>query len=213
MSTARPDVSRRAPRSDDTERLTAEERRAALLAVAKELVVGDGPEAVTMGSVAERAGVTRALVYKHFDNRDDVLEALYRREAGALDRVMRDIVLAAGPGLESKLRALVGAILDSADHYGSFFRLLRQVSGSRSARADRRGWDRRTVGYFTSLVVDETDLDERTARMATSLLLTPLQTLRTHVLADPTSRQLAVDTYVDLVLGGLERLSTHRRRR
>jgi len=207
MSTARPDGVPIGPPADETERLTADERRAALLDVTKELVVAEGPAAVTMGSVADAAGVTRALVYKHFDNRDDLLEALYRREATALDRAMREVVLAAGSGLESKLRALVDVILDSADRYGSFFRLLRQASGSPTARADRRSWDRRTVGYFTSLVVAETDLDERTARMATSLLLTPLQTLRAQVLADPSARQLAVDTYVDLVLGGLDRLS------
>jgi AcrR family transcriptional regulator len=194
-------------RVDESERLTAVERRAALLDVAKELVVGDGPDAVTMGSVAERAGVTRALVYKHFDNRDAVLEALYRREAAALDRVMQEVVLGAGPGLEPKLRALVGVILESADRYGSFFGLLRRVSGSRSARADRRAWDRRTVTYFATLVRDETGLDEPTAERAVSLLLTPLQTLRAQVLADPSAGQQIVDTYVDLVLGGLERLS------
>ena len=33
-----------------------------------------------MGVVADRAGVTRALVYKHFANKHDLLVALYRRE-------------------------------------------------------------------------------------------------------------------------------------
>jgi AcrR family transcriptional regulator len=186
---------------------TAAERREALLDTAKELVVAEGADSVTMGTVADRAGVTRALVYKHFDNRDDVLAALYRREASVLDGVMRDVVIAAGPGLEAKLRALADAILDSSDRHGSFFRLLRGFSESDSARADRRGWDRRTVRYFASLARDEMPLDERTAQRAVALLLTPLQTLRAQVIADPPSRDHAVDTYVTLVLGGLRALS------
>jgi len=186
---------------------TAAERREALLDTAKKIVFDHGPDAVTMGAIADRAGVTRALVYKHFDNRDDVLAALYRREAAVLDTVMREVVIAAGPGLEAKLRALADVILDSADSHGSFFRLLRGFSGSNSARADRREWDRRTVRYFASLARDEMPLDERTAQRAVALLLTPLQTLRAQVIADPASRDHAVDTYVTLVLGGLHALS------
>jgi AcrR family transcriptional regulator len=192
---------------DDAERLTAEARRESLLDVTRALVMEEGPDAVTMGTVAQRSGVTRALVYKHFENRDDILVALYRREAASLDRMIRQVVFDAGDGLEAQLRALVEALIDTADRYGSFFRLLRGVSGSPSARADRRSWDRRTVRYFASLVQEETPLDERTAVAATSLLLTSLPTVRAQALSDPDRRQFYVDTYVDVVLGALGRLA------
>jgi AcrR family transcriptional regulator len=194
-------------RSADAERLSADQRREALLDVTRVLVMEGGTDAVTMGTIAERSGVTRALVYKHFDNRDEALLALYRREAASLDAMLRRVVLDAGDGLEAQLRALVEAIIDTADRYGSFFRLLRGVSGSPSARADRRGWDRRTVRYFASLVQDETDLDEHTARTATALVLTALPTVRAQALADPERRQSYVDTYVDVFLGAFDRLS------
>ncbi|HAS09590.1 MAG TPA: hypothetical protein DCS55_03590, partial [Acidimicrobiaceae bacterium] len=73
----------------EPERLSADERRQALLDVAKAVVNESGPDAVTMGAVAERADVTRALVYKHFENKDALLLELYRREASALDRSIR----------------------------------------------------------------------------------------------------------------------------
>jgi AcrR family transcriptional regulator len=193
-------------RAEDGERYSAAERREALLDVAKALVLEHGPDSLTMGTIAEAAGVTRALVYKHFDNRNDVLVALYRRESAALDREMRGVVVAAGPDLEGKLRAFVDVILDSTDRYGSFFRLLRRVSTSDSSRSDRRGWDRRTVKYFAGLVRTETGLDEATATAATSLLLTPLQTLQAQVSADPSRRPFYVDTYIAVVLGALDRL-------
>jgi AcrR family transcriptional regulator len=53
------------------ERLSADERRTALLDVAKVLIAEAGPEAVTVG--ASPTGRGDPLVYKHFDNKDDLL--------------------------------------------------------------------------------------------------------------------------------------------
>jgi len=51
--------------------------RTALLAAARELVEQEGLGAMTMASIAERAGVTRRAVYLHFTSRTDVVTALY----------------------------------------------------------------------------------------------------------------------------------------
>ena len=44
-------------------------------------------------------------------------------------------------------------------------------------------------------------------RTATALVLTALPTVRAQALADPDRRQFYVDTYVDTVLGALDRLA------
>lgn len=51
--------------------------RAALLDAARALLEGEGPEALTMGRIAERAGVSRRAVYLHVDSRVDLLLALF----------------------------------------------------------------------------------------------------------------------------------------
>ncbi|HEX5993562.1 MAG TPA: helix-turn-helix domain-containing protein [Jiangellales bacterium] len=51
---------------------------AALLHAARELIEQDGFAALTMGAVAERAGVSRRAVYLHFATRTELLSALYR---------------------------------------------------------------------------------------------------------------------------------------
>jgi AcrR family transcriptional regulator len=51
---------------------------AALLRAARELIEQDGFAALTMGAVAERAGVSRRAVYLHFATRTELLAALYR---------------------------------------------------------------------------------------------------------------------------------------
>jgi AcrR family transcriptional regulator len=48
-----------------------------LLDVAWEVVRQEGTAALTLGYLAERAGVTKPVVYSHFDTRESLLAALY----------------------------------------------------------------------------------------------------------------------------------------
>lgn len=61
-------------------RVPAVKRRAELLDAALHLVATQGQRAVTMDAVAERAGVTKPVVYGLFASRTELLTALLRRE-------------------------------------------------------------------------------------------------------------------------------------
>ncbi len=87
-------------------RLTRADRRDALLDAAVELVVTGDADAVSMEAVAERAGVSRPLVYKHFANRGELLAAVYRREATLLHRELAAEVGAATT-VEGMFRTLI----------------------------------------------------------------------------------------------------------
>ena len=195
---------------DAGERLTADERREALLDVTKELLLDRGPRAITMGSVAEHAAVTRALVYKHFDNKDDLLVALYRREAIRLDRAMRHVIADAPDGFEAKLRALVQASLEAAEEHSVFFTPLRGVGAQPDARRDRRTRDRRTVKYFAELAEADFGVDRRTARSIVAILLSGIDNLLAQLHTHPGAEQRAflADVYVEGALGALERLAS-----
>lgn len=197
--------------TEPPERLSADDRRERLLDLTREIVNDEGPAAVTMGVVAERAGVTRALVYKHFDNKDDLLVALYRREANALDRRIRTQVEAAPEAFEPKVRAFIGACLDAVGEHDAFFSPLRDLRGAPSARRDQRRWDRRTMGYFAGLAADEFDISEDAARAALGVLFTGIQALLLQLRRRPGAerRQFLEDTYVDVTIGALERLASH----
>ena len=60
------------------QRLSRGERHRQLLDVAWKLVREDGTEALTLGRLAEQAGVTKPVVYDHFVTRPGLLAALYR---------------------------------------------------------------------------------------------------------------------------------------
>src|SRR5216683_181233 len=92
-----------APHVEPT-RLVAADRRDRLLDAATELLAS-GDDAVSMESVAARAGVSRPLVYKHFANRSELLAAVYERESNLLHRELAAAVNAAGT-LEDKFRVL-----------------------------------------------------------------------------------------------------------
>lgn len=191
-----------------SDRLSADERRTVLLDVARELVVDVGPAGVTIGAVATRSEVTRALVYKHFANKDELLVELYRREAKRLDKQIRRTVEAAPDGFEAKLRAFVDATIDALDEHAPFFTPLRGVGTNPSARRDRRGWDSRSVTYFSELAGQEYALDPTVARPAIAILLAGVPALLTQVRSRPSQRAVVEQIYVDTVLGALARLST-----
>jgi len=61
-----------AQRSDDPR---VERTRAAVIDAASELLMADGPSAITHGNVAAAANVSRTTVYNHWPTREDLLRA------------------------------------------------------------------------------------------------------------------------------------------
>ena len=78
-------------------RMRSPDRRVHLLDVATRLVVDDGPTNVTMERLAEAAGVSKALPYKHFDNIEAVFIAVYRREVEIMGTRIWQGLTEAGP--------------------------------------------------------------------------------------------------------------------
>ncbi|MFF8615704.1 TetR/AcrR family transcriptional regulator [Streptomyces sp. NPDC015350] len=66
------------------QRLSPAERRAQLLAVAAQLFAAHPYDDVLMEGVAERAGVSRALLYQHFPSKRDLFAVLYQQVAAEL---------------------------------------------------------------------------------------------------------------------------------
>lgn len=194
------------------ERLSAVARRSALLDIAFELLLAGGEAAITIGSVAERANVTRTLVYKHFENRNDVIVELHRRERTRLDDELIAITANANDGFEPKLRAMVRGLLDAAERWGTVFNPLRRVAGSPTQR-ERRLRDRRAVAFFTDLAVEDYGLPPEITWSAMRVLLGGLEPLMWQVPRASTvaHRDALTDLYVGLVLDALAGLVDRQR--
>jgi AcrR family transcriptional regulator len=200
----------RAPSGPD--RLTAAARREALIDVAFELLRRGGPASVSIHTVAERSGVTRTLVYKHFANREDLRSAVFRREAARLDAQMVAEV-SAEHGLEARLRTFVRAVLRAVDTHGSIFLPLQAQASERGYREEQRARDRRTVRAFAELASGELGIPMSDATAAVSILLSGMASLRTQARTRGTAaeRKRLEDLYVTLVLAALSALRPGRR--
>lgn len=93
-------------------RMPRHERRAQLLAIARELIRERGTDEFTLGRLAERAGVTKPVVYGHFGDRAGALAELYReseeQQRAALIAALADASLT----LAGVCRAVAGAYID-----------------------------------------------------------------------------------------------------
>lgn len=66
------------------------DRRADLLAAAARRFVAVGIRKTTMEDIAREARAGKATLYRHFANKDAVIDALLVREAARLERILRD---------------------------------------------------------------------------------------------------------------------------
>jgi len=177
-------------------RLSGSRRRDALVDAAAALVsVGDVHD-VSMEAVAERAGVSRPLVYKHFANRHELLAAAYRREAVRLHDDLAGEVTAAGT-VEEMFRALVRGSLRAAAERGQLFTALRAAGGwSRELREEERARDRDTVRAFGARAAREFGLDRRLAMTLTGVLLGALDSVLVQWRLRPTEENAALLEHV-----------------
>lgn len=96
------------------QRLTREERQRQLMETAWQLVRAEGTDALTLGSLAERAGVTKPVVYDHFGTRAGLLAALYRDFDTRQTAQMGAALAASPPTLRDRARIIAEAYADCA---------------------------------------------------------------------------------------------------
>ena len=104
-------------------RLPRSARRKQLLAAAQQVFVAQGYHAAAMDDIAERAGVSKPVLYQHFPGKLDLYLALLDTHCDALiDRVGR--AMAATTDNEERVRGATEAYFDFVDHESEAFRLV-----------------------------------------------------------------------------------------
>jgi AcrR family transcriptional regulator len=91
-------------------RMSGEERREQLLDVTKEIVGEQGFHAVSIEAVARRAGITRPIVYGHFEDLPGLLEAMIEREGARSLAQLADVLPTELAGAASPVDDLLGAL-------------------------------------------------------------------------------------------------------
>lgn len=184
-------------------RLQSSARRDALLNAAVALVKSKGVRQVSMEAVAEHAGVSRPLVYKHFANRDELLAAAYRREASKLHSDLASEV-AASTSVEQMYLALLRGSIRATEERGQIFAALGAAGGwNRDIRREQRSRNRDTVRAFAAVAARQYGLELQRSKSVTSVLLGSLDAVLAQWRLDPTdaSRKILEETYQAMVVG------------
>lgn len=94
------------------QRLTREDRQRQLIETAWRIVGEEGTDALTLGHLAERAGVTKPVVYSHFVTRNGLLIALYRDFDAREYVIMNAAIDGSEATLVGKARAIASSYVD-----------------------------------------------------------------------------------------------------
>jgi AcrR family transcriptional regulator len=188
-------------------RLTGEQRRERFLDVASELIAERGLAAVTMERVCERSEVNRALVYRYFANRDELLTALVTRETERFDAVVA-ARLDGATTTEERLRAMIGAYVDEVQ-LGHLV-ISRMLASAQDVGPVFTAWrDVRLIGgmqFLAETILIDFNLSLPRRITAAAILGAAIEGVLglTQTGAD---RDHLVDDFVDLCLGGLARMT------
>ncbi|MEC5320459.1 TetR/AcrR family transcriptional regulator [Brenneria populi subsp. brevivirga] len=92
-------------------RLTREARYSQLIDTAWKVIHEEGTDALSLGRLAEAAGITKPTVYEHFGSRHGLLTALYQ-DFDSRHGIMIDDAIAAGkPVLQDKARVIASSYI------------------------------------------------------------------------------------------------------
>jgi AcrR family transcriptional regulator len=146
-------------------RLSPHERRGQLLDIGAEMFAGLPYEEVLMGDVATRAGVSRALMYRYFSSKRDLVAAIYQR---ASDRLLEATKIE-GDRLQTET---VEAGLDA--HFDYFLANARTVlvanRGALSGDPVVQGIISEELGVLRQRMLDAIDLGEHERAIAATAL-------------------------------------------
>ena len=148
------------------QRLPRQARRKQLLGAAQEVFVAQGYHAAAMDDIAERAGVSKPVLYQHFPGKLELYLALLEEHAAELTRRV-EAALASTTDNQKRVAASVGAYFDFVDGDGEGFRLVFE-SDLRNDPAVRERVERMTadcVEAITEVIAHDTGFPVEEARL------------------------------------------------
>jgi AcrR family transcriptional regulator len=140
------------PRSN---RLPRHERRRQLLDAALEVFVSQGYHAAAMDEIAERAGVSKPVLYQHFPGKLELYIALLDESVDTLLETVRD-ALRSDADPKQRVAATFGAYFEYVGGQGQAYRLVFESDlGNEPAVRDRLDRGQRECAAMVSQVVRE----------------------------------------------------------
>lgn len=187
-------------------RLPRDERRGQLLAAASEVFVDRGYHAAGMDEIADRAGVSKPVLYQHFTSKLELYLAVLQRHVDNLVSGVRQ-ALRTTTDNRQRVRAAVEAFFDFIEHDSQGYRLIFEndyVSEPQVAAQVKVATEACTDAVF-DLISHDSGLEPHRARMiAVGLVSISVDSARYWLNNEkPISKDDAVNGTVAFIWGGL----------
>ena len=203
-------------------RLSAEQRRSAILDAALEVFSASGYHASSIDEIAHAAGVSKALIYEHFPSKRELHVSLLERHVQEIfERLVRS-ASTPEPG-EVRLRAGVDAFLGYVEDHPDAFQLLfrdaleadvAEVLSRLQAQATAAIADLMSAEPLKGRADETREQREQAIEMQAQLLSGAVQSLALWWEAHPEiKREQLVDQVMGFCWVGLERLRAGERER
>ncbi len=187
-------------------RLPRDERRAQLLAAALEVFTSAGYHAAAMDEIADRAKVSKPVLYQHFPSKLDLYLAVLDLH---IDSLIFDIqrAVASTSDNRDRVRATTAAYFDFINREGEAFRLLFEsdmsVEPQVHERLNRMTYD--CAAAFSAVISLDTGLGKDASMMLAVGLIGSVQTSARHWLErdGKIDRDLAVNLVSGLIWRGI----------
>jgi len=153
-------------------RLTRSARRAQLLAAARAVFVAEGYHAAGMDIIAERAGVSKPVLYQHFPSKLELYLALLESSSDEIVTRVR-AALASTQDNDGRVHRTIEAYFEFVADHGQAYRLVFETD-LRGQTEVERIVDRATEGCIdaiTDTITTDTGLDQQRSRLLASGLV------------------------------------------
>jgi AcrR family transcriptional regulator len=147
-------------------RLSRDARRAQLLLAARDVFAAQGYHAAAMDDIAERAGVSKPVLYQHFPSKLELYRALLTTYADELVGRLEQAIKSTSDN-QQRVHAAVSAYFDFVAGEGQSYRLVFEsdLRSEPEAAAVVDGAMRRSIDLVAAVVTADAGLDAPRARM------------------------------------------------
>ena len=187
-------------------RLPRTARRRQLLDAALSVFVAQGYHAAAMDDIADKAGVSKPVLYQHFPGKRDLYLALLDESAAALMEAVRGAMLSTTDN-KARVRATVSAYYEFVEDKTGAFRLVFEsdLIGEPEVRERLESVERQCADAVAAVIAEDTGLPEAEARLLGAGLAGIAQvTARTWAAnGEPLPRDQAIDLVASLAWRGI----------
>jgi AcrR family transcriptional regulator len=168
-------------------RLSAAERRDELLTAASEVFGRSGYHGASLEEIAQTAGVSKALIYEHFDSKRELHAELVDAHASEIFRRLQASAETGATG-EERLRGGVDAFLSFVEEHRDAWKALFRDASDPEVSEAIAGVQQQAVGVIAALMASDPDVREDPQ-------------------VDPGARALALEAYAQMLAGSIQSLA------